>query len=139
MGVVHNRIRIDELEKGGGGTIEERLSHLEDEYTTLASYSDDEQLVGEWYDGSHLYRKVIKAENFNAQGKSETPLEANSVKMCYGSFINSYNNTQIALPCGEGGQYGSAWEFHNNTLDLYVTGWSVSTAEVVVYYTKNEE
>lgn len=59
MGVVHNRIRIDEIEKSGGGSIEERLTHLEDEYTNLVTYKTEEVAIGEWVDGSTIYKKVI--------------------------------------------------------------------------------
>lgn len=139
MGVMNNKIEIDKLRKGSGGAdLEERLSHLEDEFTKLATYSStEEKSIGEWVDGKTIYRKSFQIDSGNTL---QLPDDTDKIVKC--DFIAKISEYSYALnAASEGSSYYVNATYNDSTKRILFTlnGWTITQYMVTLEYTKNEE
>lgn len=149
MGVVNNEHRITKLEEDGGGggglvtrieVLEEDLEHLEDEYTNLVSYKEEETEIGEWVDGSSIYRKVINIESLPNAGGVEYSIgnieNLKTIVKLSSVFTNKANGNQINTLDGCVMFYSSDGKL---TISTSTFDRRTISALIQVEYTKNEE
>lgn len=93
MGDLNQNIQIKKLMKQSTAQIQEELDHLEDEFTNLVSYKEEEIEVGEWIDGRSIYRRVLTfAQNVTAYQNNWTNLQFGGV----GGIISQILNATIS-------------------------------------------
>lgn len=140
MGVVHNRIRIDELESGGGGGIDTRLTHLENEYTDLVTHSlTEEKEVGEWYNGATIYKKSFECSGNNSFNDDVGAFKQDISDLNIDKMVK--NEGSLVLTSGNQTNFFYANMMNNiltvgQNINSGKTSWS---GIVTIYYTKNEE
>lgn len=158
MGVVNNEHRISKLEEDGGGgglatrveALETDVSHIEDEYTNLASYSTNEREIGEWIDGSTLYRKVYELDIDNTPDQHDHMYDivadknVINIKACLKKRGHYLNVPHISIDSAHLQNYNAeayvVFYITNNQLHL-ITGADRSSFkfQLILEYTKNEE
>lgn len=98
------------------------------------NYSDTEQLVGKWIDGSDLFRRVYtKSDTYSTATITIGTLDKNCrVRFATAVFHNSYNSNEYVM------SNDSSSIIHNgNNINIVTTvGWGVGEVDCVVYYTK---
>lgn len=119
----------DEINKGvgGGGS----NNHV---------YTLDEQINGEWVDGSAVYEKTIHIDALNAQSAPYNILENEIITGLigyYGYCEHSNGSAIMPIPYFYGGNnYVIYYDKATHKLELVVNGSNIKDVNVVVRYTK---
>lgn len=98
------------------------------------NYSDTEQLVGKWVDGTNLYRRVYsKSDTYSTKTITIGTLDTNCrVRFATAVFYNSYNSNEYVMS-----NASSSIIHDGNNINIVTTvGWGVGEVDCVVYYTK---
>lgn len=98
------------------------------------NYSDTEQLVGKWIDGSDLFRRVYtKSDTYSTTTITIGTLDTNCrVRFATAVFHNSYNSNEYVMS-----NASSSIIHDGNNINIATTaGWGVGEVDCVVYYTK---
>lgn len=117
--------------------IENGIESNDESITTLSerdNYSDTEQLVGKWVDGSNLYRRVYsKSATYSSTTITLGTLDTNCrVRFATAVFYNSNNANEYVMS-----NASSSIVHDGNNLNINTTaGWGAGIVDCVVYYTK---
>ena len=98
------------------------------------NYSDTEQLVGKWIDGSDLFRRVYtKSDTYSRTTITIGTLDTNyRVRFATAVFYNSSNSNEYVMS-----NASSSIIHDGNNININTTAaWGVGEVDCVVYYTK---
>lgn len=140
MGVIRNKIKIEDLEKQGGSEIETRLSHLEDEYTNLVSYKEDETAIGEWVDGKTLYRRVIEFNVSQPITNIILPIDFNNIDYFNYNIVCNTDNYIVKDYANTNDDYLRSYVYkQTNTFVVQSATYYYGKVSLIINYTKKAE
>lgn len=105
-------------------------------------YSTTEQVIGTWTDGKPLYEKTLYATgaDISAHTLTDADLTNAETRWIESGWYARTDGSNVALNSFETTSYYTRAEFRDdNTIYLYVSGYSTSGAVLIVRYTKTTD